>query len=231
MGFLEDIVRVFPMLNSPVITMLLVGGGLILIYWSMKKGEGKQDMKVFYFADVERLINPLDVESLTPSNVHTKDNKRFWRRAKSWLWKKGSQTFVVFLGKVGKGVTYRLEKNKVDENGKVMLEKLGSLYDGLVHCLNVQEDNELTPQTFTPESLKLLKQSDIFVCVDLETDPSDIPLKFNEDNVVQEANKNMANLIGEKIRQSLSKEDYIRDFGLVGIGIAVTLVAQQLGLM
>jgi hypothetical protein len=230
MGFIESIMKLFPQLNSPIFTAGLVGVGLLFLWWFMRKGEGKQQMKLFYFADIERLISPLDITKLTAQNVHT-EGKRFWRRAKSWLWKKGGTSFVVWLGKVGRGVTYRIEQNKRDADGKVVIEKLGSLYEGLKACLNVVEENELTPQTFTPESLTLLKKSEIFVCVDLETDPSDISPDFNEDNVVQEANTNMANLIGEKIRQSLTKEDWIRDFGLVGIGIAVTLVAQQLGLM
>jgi len=202
----------------------------LIVYFYFKKGEGKLNMRVHYFADVERLVKPLKVKELTPQNVVTDDDKQFWRRAKSWLWKDGNKTLVVFLGKVGKGITYRLERNPV-KKGKVMLEKIGSLYDGLVHCLNVKENNELTSQTFTPESLELLKKSEIFVCVDLETDPSDVPTDFNEETAIQDATKHMANLIGEKIRQSLAREDWIRNVGLIGIGVAITLVAQQMGIM
>ncbi len=230
-GMFEGLFKIYPQLNNPMILYVILAIIALVVYTYFKKGEGKLKMKVYYFADIERLVKPLKVKELTPQNIVTEDDKKFWRRAKSWLWKDDNTSFVIWLGKVAKGITYRLETNPKDDDGKTVVEKIGSLYEGLKHCLDVKEADELTPQTFTPESLELLKRSEIFVCVDLEIDPSDVPAEFNEDNAVREANTNMANLIGMKIREQLTKEDWVRDAGLIGIGIAVTLVAQQMGIM
>ena len=225
--------KLYPQLNSPYVTIFisLILLGVIYFVFRKSKGDLSVDMQLFYFADLERLVSPLKVTELTANSVITEDDKKFWRRAKSWLWKKGTRTFVVFLGKVGKGVTYRLEKNKTDDDGKTQLEKIGSLYEGLKHCLGVKEVNELTPQTFTPESLQLLKQSDIFVCVDLENDPSDIPSDFNEENAVNEADKAFSSLVGEQIRNKLEKEDWLRNAGLMAIGATGLWVMQNLGFL
>ena len=225
--------KLYPQLNSPYVTIFITVICLAVIYFIFRKSKGdlSTDMKLFYFADLERLVTPLKVEKLSSNSVFTEDDKKFWRRAKSWLWKKGTNTFVLFLGKVGRGVTYRLEKNKRNEEGKVILEKLGSLYEGLKYCLGVKEENELTPQTFTPESLQLLKESEIFVCVDLEHDPDDVPLDFNEDNAVDEADKAFSSLVGAQIREKLESEDWLRNAGLMAIGATALWVAQSLGFM
>ena len=186
-------------------------------------------MKIWYFASVERLVTPLKVKKLTPKSVITKDDKTFLRRSHSWLYKEGSKNIVLFLGKVGKGITYRLEQNKI-EGGKDVIEKIGSLYDGLKLCLNIGEINELTPQTFTSETLELLKESDIFVCVNLEDDPEGFN-ELTEEGAFTEANKNMAELIGLKIKQHLTREDWIRNAGLIGIGAAAVFAAQALGVL
>jgi hypothetical protein len=223
--------KIYPWLSSPYLTVGVAVLGLGGIIWFFRRGEKVTQMRLFYFADVERLIQPLKVTDLTTQSVHTEGNRKFWRRAKSWLWKKGSNTFVCWLGKVGKGVTYRLETNKKDENGTVQVEKIGSLYEGLKACLNVQELNELTPQTFTPESLQLLKESEIFVCIDLEVDPDDVPEDFDEDNAVSEADRGMADLIGSQIKEKLTKEDWIRNAGLMSMGALGLFIAQTLGLI
>lgn len=223
--------NLFPWLNSPYITVALVvvAGGLIL--WFFRRGEKVSKMQLLYFADVERLITPMKVINLTTQSVMTEGNKKFWRRSKSWLWKKGNNILVTWLGKVGKGVTFRIETNKKGKDGKPVVEKLGSLYEGLRACLNIEEDNELTPQTFTPESLDLLKRSDIFVCVDLELDPDDVPNAFDEDNAIDEADRGMADLIGSQIKDKLTREDWIRNGGLMAIGALALVVAQMLGLI
>lgn len=230
MGFFDGIAKIFPQLfDNPTLIYVLVGIMILIGYFYFKKGEGKMPMKLFYFADVERLVSPLDIKEVTPKSIYTKDDKRFMRRAKSYLYKDGTQTFIMFLGKVGKGLTYRLEQNK-EEGGKVVIEKIGNLYDGLKACLNVEEMNELTPQTFTPETLKLLKQSEISVCVDLEEHTSKLP-DITEEGAVTEANKSMAELVGMKIRQQMHREDWIKNGGLMAIGAVVYILAVQLGLI
>ena len=110
--------KLYPQLNSPYVTISVTVICLIVIYFVFRKSKGDLsiDMQLFYFADLERLVSPLKVKELTSNSVITEDDKKFWRRAKSWLWKKGNRTFVVFLGKVGKGVTYSLELNKKDKD-------------------------------------------------------------------------------------------------------------------
>ncbi len=231
MGSLFGLDKLFPQLFE---NNILVYGMITLVvivgYFYFKKGEKKTDMKMFYFAEVERLVTPLDISELSPKSITTKDEKKFMRRAKSWLYKFKSQTYVMWLGKVGKGITYRLEQNKKDEAGNAQVEKIGSLYDGLKHCLDVKEVNELTPQTFTPESLELLKKSEIFVCVDLEHDTKDMP-EITEEMATREADKSMMDLVGMKIRQHMAKEDWIRNAGMMAIGALAYIILGQLGLM
>lgn len=230
MNWIESITKAFPQIfANPVLIYILIGGLALIAFYFYNKREGIMDMNILYFATVERLITPLKVKKLTPKSVITKDDKTFLRRSPSWLYKKGSQNIVTFLGKVGKGITYRLEQNK-KEGGKDVIEKIGSLYDGLKLCLNIQEMNELTLQTFTPESLELLKQSDILVCVNLEADPEEFN-ELTEEGAFTEANKNMAELIGLKIKQHLTREDWIRNAGLIGIGMASVFAAQALGIL
>lgn len=188
------------------------------------------NMKIFYFAEVERLAIPLDVENLTPKSVQTKDEKRFMRRAKSWLWKDKSKTFVLWLGKVGRGITYKLEQNRKDADGNVHVEKIGSLLDGIRNCLQLKDDALITNETFNEEALKKLNLSEIFVCVDLEMDDSTMPT-ITEEGSTTEADKNMMDLVGLKIKQHLSREDWIRNGGLMAIGIVAWELARQLGLL
>ena len=85
--------KIYPQLNNPVVILFVVAIVSLIGYYAYKKsrGETHQKMKVFYFVDVERLVSPLEVTELTPSSVITKGDKKFWRRAKSWLWKHGNQ--------------------------------------------------------------------------------------------------------------------------------------------
>ena len=231
MGSIFGLDKLFPQLfENNILIYALVGMIAIVGYFYFKKGEQKTDMKMFYFAEVERLVTPLDISELSPKSITTKDEKKFMRRAKSWLYKFKSQSYVMWLGKVGRGITYRLETNKKDANGKAQVEKIGSLYEGLKHCLDVKEVNELTPQTFTPESLELLKRSEIFVCVDLEHETEDMP-EITEEMATREADKSMSDLVGMKIRQHMAKEDWIRNAGMMAIGALAYVMLEQLGLI
>ncbi len=231
MGSLFGLDKLFPQLfENNILIYVFVGLIAIVGYFYFKKGEKKTDMKMFYFAEVERLVSPLDINELSPKSITTKDEKMFMRRAKSWLYKHKSLSFVMWLGKVGRGITYRLETNKKDDAGNVQVEKIGSLYEGLKHCLNVKEANELTPQTFTPKSLELLKRSEIFVCVDLEHETEDMP-EITEEMATREADKSMSDMVGLKIKQHMSKEDWIRNAGMMAIGALAYIILGQLGLM
>lgn len=223
--------KLFPQVfGNPMLIYVLLGIMILVAYIYLRKGEGKTNMKVFYFAEVERLVSPLDVKELTPKSVLTKDDKRFMRRAKSWLWKDKSKTFVVFLGKVGRGLTYRLEQNKTDKKGKDIVEKIGSLYDGIKSCLQIDDDKELTKSSITDDAIEKLKTSEIFVCIDLEPETEGLP-NITEESAVSEADKSMMDLVGTKIRQQLRKEDWIRNIGLMALGALAYVISMQLGLL
>jgi len=231
MGSIFGLDKLFPQIFG---NNLLIYGLIALIiivgYFLLRKGETKQNMKMFYFAEVERLVTPLIVKDLTPKSVETTDEKRFMRRAKSWLWKEKSKSFVIWLGKVGRGITYRLETNKKDKKGNTVVEKIGSLLDGVRNCLQLKDDEVITKDTFTDENLKKLNLSEIFVCVDLEPETEDMP-EITEEGATTEADNNIMDLIGLKVKEHFSKEDWIRNGGLMAIGIVAWELAHMLGLL
>jgi len=228
---LFNLEKIFPTLfNNSLFTIILVIAGIAVVFYFVRKGEVKKDMKVFYFAEVERLVQPLDVNNLTPKSVETKDEKRFMRRAKSWLWKYKTTTFIVWLAKVGKGITYKLETNKRDDAGNVQVEKIGSLLDGIRNCLQLKDEDVIDNDTFDEAAINKLNMSEIFVCVDLELDDSTMP-KITEESSTTEADRSMSDLVGLKIKQHLSKEDWIRNAGLMGLGALGYVIVQQLGLL
>jgi len=231
MGSFFGLDKLFPQLfENNLIIYILVFLISIVGYFYFKKGESKTTMKVFYFAEVERLLTPLDVTKLSPKSVQTKDEKKFMRRAQSWLWKNKSNTFVLWLGKVGKGITYRLEQNKKDEAGNAQVERIGSLLDGIRNCLQLKDEDVLTHDHFNEDGLKKLNISEIFVCVDLEYDEKDMP-KITEEMASNEADRSMSDLVGMKIKQHLSKEDWIRNAGMMAIGALAYIILGQLGLI
>jgi hypothetical protein len=221
MNIFERLAKVFPQIfGNALFYYIILGGMVVVVLYFVLKEQNKVNMRVWYFATVERLITPLVVTKLTPKSVITKDDKTFLRRAPSWLLKQGMKNMIIFLGKVGRGVTWKLESTP---DGKA--EKVGTLYQGVESCLGVNLTKKLSDKV-----IDLLKQSDIFVCVEIEPDSDEIP-KITEESALTEANRNMAELIGTKIKQQLFREDWIRNAGLIGIGIAATLVAQTIGVM
>ena len=231
MSVIESIVKAFPQIfANPVLIYVLIGGLALVVFYFYQKREGIMDMKIWYFATVERLVTPLKVKKLTPKSIITKDDKTFLRRSHSWLYKEGSKNTVMFLGKVGKGLTYRLEQNKKDNDGKAIIEQIGNLYEGIKLCLGLEEDDILEPKNINTDALTKLKASKILVCVNLEDDPEGFE-NVTEEGAFNEANKNMADLIGLKIKQHLAREDWIRNAGLIGIGMAAVFAAQALGVL
>lgn len=231
MGTFDGLFKIFPQIfENKTLIYAIIGVVILIGYLYLKRGEGKTKMKMFYFADVERLASPLKVKELTPKRVITDDDKGFMRRAKSWLWKDGTKTFVFWLGKVGKGLTYRLEQNKTDDDGKDIVEKIGSLYDGIHSCLQLKDDEELIKSHIDDEAIEKLKKSEIFVCIDLETGTEDMP-EITEEMAVKESDRNMMDLVGMKIKEHMRKEDWIRNVGLMAIGAFAYVLAVQLGLI
>lgn len=227
----DGLAKLFPQVFENQMLIYAVLGIMILIgYFFLRKGEGKTKMKVFYFAEVESLVSPLDVKELSPKRVTTKDDKAFMRRAKSWLWKDNTSTFVFWLAKVGSGITYRLEQNKEDEDGNKQVVKIGSLWDGINNCLQLGENEILEKKHITEDAIVKLRNSDVFVCVDLEAHSKEMP-DISEDSAIKEADRNMMDLVGAKIKQHLQREDWIRNIGLMAIGAFAYVLAGQLGLL
>lgn len=190
----------------------------IAIYFILKE-QNKVKMEMFYFSPIERLINPLKISDVTPKSIITKDNKRFMRRATSWLFKRGAKSVVVWLGQVGRGITFNLSSTP---KGKA--EKVGTLLEGCQSCLG--DDIKKIPKTMRDK----LSESNIFVCVELEPISEKMP-EITEEGATTDADHNVMNLIGMKIKEQLQKEDWIRDAGLVGIGVALLFIAQALGVL
>lgn len=221
MAVTEWLAKVYPQwFSNPLAFILpivvLVGIGLYFVMKEMNKVK----MELFYFSPVERLIDPLKITDVSPRAVTTKDKKRFMRRAPSWLFKRGSNSIVVWLGKVGKGITFKIGATPEDQ-----AEKVGTLLEGCESCLTDEETKKI-PQAVRNK----LSESNIFVCVELEDDFKGMP-KITEEGATTEADNNVMNLIGMRIKEQLQKEDWIRDVGLVGIGVALLFIAQNLGVI
>lgn len=220
MGIGEALAKLYPsVFGNPYIMFIpLIGIAGVVLYIFMKD-MNKVKMELFYFSPIERLINPLKVSEVTPRSIITKDNKRFMRRATSWLFKRGSSSVVVWLGKVGRGITFSLESTP-----KKKAERVGTLLEGCESCLG---DNV----SKIPKAQRdLLSESNIFVCLELEPTTDDMP-NITEEGATTEADNNVGNLIGMKIKEHLQKEDWIRDAGLIGIGVATLFIAQALGVL
>ena len=217
---MENLAKIFPQwFGNPNWIYIPLGLiGLVVLYFVFKE-QGKMSMKVWYFAPIERLITKLDVNELTPKSVKTENDFVFMRRAFSWLYKEGARNTVIFLATVGKGITYALEGTP-----KKKAEKVGTLYDGVESCLG-----ETDIKTLSEVVTNKLKESNIYVGVTLESG-EDLP-EISEEGALKEANQNMAELVGKKIKDQMQKEDWIRNAGLIGIGIAATFAAQALGII
>lgn len=197
--------------------------GLLLFLGMMLYGKSmiKPDKEILYFSEAERLLEYIKVIELTPKQVKCEGNKRFHRRTLAYLAIKSGKPVTTFLGKRGLGYTF-----KPEDTPPKKAFKLGSIYDGIV---NVLGDDVVS--IMLPEHIKSLKDSNVFVTVELErSSDKDLP-SITETDVYSTGNMNMANLVGERVANALAREDWIRNAGLVGIGVALTYVAQNMGIL
>lgn len=243
-GFFEPIIRIF---SNPIvlISMFALGASIIILFVineSLKRG-----YEVYYFSEAERLLEPKKVSQMSPKQLKTKDNYRFIRNSVAYTLKRGAKTIVVWLAKRGTAYTWKPQHNKridkpvYDEDGKqkhdedgnplfeteTVYQRVGTLLDGLRSAIGEELVKDLEPDVYE----KLVK-SEIFVTVDIEegTTPDGLP-PMSEKDIYQEANGDMAELIGHRIRNALAQIDWIEKIALMGSGGLAIVILQGLGIL
>lgn len=212
----------FRFLNEPIVALGVMAllFALFILFISFRTFQPSQE--VLYFSEAERLCEPLIVTELTPKSIRTKGNKRFFRNAIAFNVKRGRRIVTTWLAKRGTAYTF---KPAGTPKGKA--KKLGSIYEALESIWSKELLEKLAKEYRDP-----LMISDIFVTVELEAGFT--PTGFTaatEEDVFTEANQNMAELVGSRIKEALRREDWIRNAGLAGIGAAGVLIAQNLGIL
>lgn len=220
MNILEEFVRL--MMKNWYISLGIVSVILFIGLFFYTKRFVRPSKEVLYFSEAERVLDYMNVIELTPKQVKCEGNISFHRRTLAYLAIKMGRPVTTFLGKRGIGYTFKPEDTP---EGKAL--KLGSIFDGIV---NVLGDDIV--EKMLPEHIKKLKDSIIFVTVELERTPDvdKLPV-ITERDVFSEANLNMASLIGERIANALHREDWIRNIGLIAVGVALLAVSQMMGIV
>jgi len=195
---------------------------------------------VYYFSEGERLYEPIRIDVLSPKSLYaTKRDMRFIRTGTAYKNRIGNQ--IIWLAKRGTAYLFRLEQPNLDreievigEDGektsiverKPVAKKLGTLWEGLKLILS----EELIDQ-FTTDVKEKLMNPEILLTVELEdgSEPLGLP-KMDEKDIYDENSARMSQLIFSGVKEAMS-EDWVRAMGLIAMGVAVTLVAQNLGLM
>lgn len=209
-------------MNQPIVALGLTAILLSVIIMVITLGTMTPKKQVLYLSESERLGDFLPVTNLTPKSAECrKDNKRFFRNANAYTVRLGRRILTLWLGKRGTAYTF---KPADTPEGKAV--KIGSIYDALKTIWSEELLNKLEKNYRDP-----LLTSEIFVTVDLEkglTPEGRTPVE--EEDVFTESNQNMAGLVGTKVKEALQREDWIRNFGLMGIGGVIVFVCQALGL-
>lgn len=212
----------FKYLNQPIVTIGFVAILLAVVIMVITLGTLTPKKQVLYLSESERLGDFLPIQKTTPKSLHCKGNKRFIRRAVAFTVKQGRRTLTLWLAKRGSAYTF---KPSSTPKGKSV--KIGSIYDALETIWSKKLLENLEKEYRDP-----LLTSNIFVTVELEAGytPDKLPA-ISEEGVHTEANENMAELVGTRIKEALIREDWIRNIGLMGIGGVLVFVAQALGLI
>ena len=244
MGFIDNI------LQNPV--ALILGFNIIvavagIVMMLVKRLRVKHI--VLYFSEGERLYESLAIDAITSLSLFcVKRGLRFIRTGVSYKNRLGNE--VVWLAKRGTGYLFDLEGSTItvdvpvlDDEGKPVLnddntpkmtieekkvaKKLGTIWEGLTAILGEDLMGDFT------DAVKVkLMNPDILLTVELEGGSapySGLP-KLDEVDIKNENSSRMSNLMFSGIKDALG-EDWLRAGGLVGIGVALTLVAQQLGVL
>jgi len=179
--------------------------------------------RILYFSETELIGSELSVKKITPKRLLTKD-KRFFRIAgtRAYNFRIRRKNVLTWLGKVS---TAYLFKPATTPEGKA--EKIGSFYDGLVTILG-----ESVVKLMKPEHLDKCIRSELFVTVNLGEGytPEGLPV-IDETGMYTEQDREMARMLGKGLKEGFRKEDWIRNGGLIGLGIALTFILQNLGIL
>lgn len=208
--------------NNPMITIGLITLIIAVVIGFVFYNAIKPERQVLYLSEEERTGEFLTIEDMTPNILHAEGNKKFIRNTLAYTIKEGMKTITLSLGKRGTAYTF-----KPASTPKGKAQKIGTLWDGLKSVWNETEWDAINP-----ELKQKLMNSEIFVTIELESGqtPKDAP-RLSEDDLFTEANKRMAQLIGEGIKESFSTEDWIRNAALIGSGVALLAVSQMMGIV
>ena len=243
MKFIDNLLA-NPFLIILGLNVLMVFGGIAYIITNRLKIKHY----VMYFSEGERLFERVTIDAISPKSLFSiKRGFRFIRVGTSYKNRIGNE--VLWLAKRGIAYLYTLENttknvdialkdddgNVVkDEDGNIKVKtetrkvakKIGTLYEGLKSVLG----DELVEQ-FSVEVKEKLTDPNIYLTVELEGDNIHNKLpKLDEMDIKNENSERMSKLIFSGIKEAM-KEDYIRLFGIVAMGVAATLVAIKLGLL
>ena len=212
----------FKFMNEPIVTLGIVAILFAVFVLIVSFRTFTPSQEVLYFSEAERLCEPLTVKELTPKSIRTKGNKRFFRNAIAFNVKRGRRIVTTWLAKRGTAYTFKLAGTP---KGKAT--KIGTIYEALESIWSKELLDKLAKEYRDP-----LMISEIFVTVELDTGftPTGY-VAATEEDVFTEANQNMAELVGSRIKEVLQREDWIRNAGLAGIGAAGVLIAQSLGIL
>lgn len=212
----------FKFLNQPIVTLGLIAILVAIAILVITLGTMTPKKQVLYLSESERLGEFLPIQKMTPESLYCKDNKRFKRRSVSFTVKQGRRTLTLWLAKRGSAYTFAPASTP---KGKA--KKIGTIIEALETIWSKELIDKLENKYRDP-----LMKSEIFVTVELEAGytPDGLPA-LGEEGVHTEANENMADLVGTRIKEALRREDWIRNMGLCGIGAAAVLIAQNMGLM
>lgn len=239
-----------PIIILGVIAIILGIGLVYFAFWYFR-----HEYQLMYLSEVDFSGTILKILNVGSTIIDTIDNKRFIRVSPSFNIKRGIKVITMFLGKVGTGYCYRIESDKKDlsffdtmrevmgkefvdnlteeEISKILetpwymtqRESIGTLWDALNQVLG----EELMDTLPEEHRIKLI-DSKIYVTVKLEEGLTPEGFKpITEEDIKSEANKNMASLIGQGIKQTL-KEDWLKIALAVGCGIGLCFIAQSIGL-
>ncbi len=204
---------------------------------------------VLYFSEGERLYESLKIDAITSLSLFSvKRGLRFIRTGVSYKNRLGNE--VIWLAKRGTGYLFDLKGSTItvdvpvlDDDGKPTIDgdgnpimtteqkkvakKLGTLWEGLKAILG-----EDLVEKFTDAQKVKLMNPEILLTVELEGGSapySGLP-KLDEVDIKNENSSRMSSLMFSGIKDALG-EDWLRAAGLMGIGVALTLIAQQLGVL
>jgi len=206
---------------SPYVAMGLLGIVVVMLYFvfSQSGASVSAGFRILYFSETDRVLEEIKPDKITPKQIKCKDNRRFIRNSIAYQWKKGNRTLITWLAKRGRARTFKPANT---EEGKAII--IGGLWDALTSVLGDEIE-----QDFTPEWREALKESKIYVTVELEKGETGDTL--SEQDIRSEANNNMAELMASRVRDSMAQNDMVKMIGVMAIGAVLVFLAQQLGVL